>query len=309
MSLSSSGRGLRERPGAAAERDARARASSPRWRYHGSVALRRVFVAAVVALTALALPAACGGTSDSAEPGQHPDGGKPDSALDSPVADGPGSDGCFPQSCATLGAQCGQVDDKCGLLLDCGQCPAGKFCGGAGPNRCGSSPCIPKTCADFAGKCGLISDGCSAVLTCTSCQAPETCGGGGVPDECGCTPKTCASLGVSCGKASDGCGAELDCGPCTQPPVCGNGACEPGENGASCGQDCCDAQTPCSQTKQNQGQFYCRQINGGSYQWYTEAQGITFCDEPSEICVATFSCGGQSGTCKTIPGGWVFGPC
>jgi hypothetical protein len=114
---------------------------------------------------------------------------------------------------------------------------------------------------------------------------------------------------VSCGKASDGCGAELDCGPCTQPPVCGNGACEPGENGASCGQDCCDAQTPCSQTKQNQGQFYCRQINGGSYQWYTEAQGITFCDEPSEVCKATYSCGGQSGTCAGTPGKWVQGPC
>ena len=91
--------------------------------------------------------------------------------------------------------------------------------------------------------------------------------------------------------------------------MCGDGNCDWPEDGSTCPQDCCDANTPCAQTKQNQNVLYCRQINGGGYQWYTEAQGIALCDEPSEICVATFACGGQSGTCKTIPGGWVFGPC
>ena len=236
--------------------------------------VRAIIAACALLPVCLVMAGARGSTADDPSPTPHPDGSTTDGGKPDGPADGNSTDGCFPTSCATAGAQCGQIDDGCGAPLDCGLCPSGQFCGGAGPNRCGSTPCLPKTCADFAGKCGLLSDGCSAVLSCTSCTPPDTCGGGGTPNQCGCKPATCASLGVSCGKASNGCGVELDCGPCTQPPVCGNGACEPGETGSSCGQDCCDPSTACSQTKQNQGALYCRQINGSGYQWYTEAQGI-----------------------------------
>jgi hypothetical protein len=93
-------------------------------------------------------------------------------------------------------------------------------------------------------------------------------------------------------------------GPC---PVCGDGVCAYPEDGTSCGQDCCDASTACNVSKQNQGLLFCRQFNGGAYGWYTEQQGIWYCDEASEICSAKFACGGQSGVCNSIPAGWVFG--
>lgn len=265
----------------------------------------RMGLASTVLLSLVPVVAGASCSSEDEAKAHTPDSG----AADVLVPDAPSEGGCFPSSCGVLGAECGVVDDGCGHALDCGQCANGKFCGGAGANRCGSTPCFPKTCADFQGECGLLSDGCAAVITCATCQPPETCGGAGVAHACGCKPATCASLGVSCGKVTNGCGSELDCGPCTAPPVCGNGACESGESGATCAQDCCDAATPCTQTKQNQGIFYCRRLNAGAFQWLTEPQALGYCDEPSEVCVATYSCAGESGTCAGIPGKWIAGPC
>src|SRR5262245_1209320 len=56
---------------------------------------------------------------------------------------GPKGDGgkCAKKTCSALGAECGQVQDGCGGILDCGKCDGGKFCGGAGPNKCGTTPC------------------------------------------------------------------------------------------------------------------------------------------------------------------------
>ncbi len=36
--------------------------------------------------------------------------------------------GCAPETCLTLGAACGVVDDGCGFSLDCGACPGGELC-------------------------------------------------------------------------------------------------------------------------------------------------------------------------------------
>lgn len=45
------------------------------------------------------------------------------------------------KTCQDLGAECGQVDDGCGHMLQCGTCTAPNTCGGGGqPNKCG---CIP----------------------------------------------------------------------------------------------------------------------------------------------------------------------
>ncbi len=140
-----------------------------------------------------------------------------------PVFDG--SQGCTPQSCAKLGANCGAVDDGCGTLIDCGTCPNGQQCGASKPNVCGFE-CTPRTCAQLGASCGVQGDGCGGLLDCGSCQSGETCGGAGVHNACGaagsCKPKTCSDLGANCGFAGDGCGGLLDCGSCTTPgEVCG----------------------------------------------------------------------------------------
>lgn len=47
---------------------------------------------------------------------------------------------CQPHSCATVGAQCGELSDGCGGTIDCG-CSLPATCGGSGvPGTCGSSP-------------------------------------------------------------------------------------------------------------------------------------------------------------------------
>jgi hypothetical protein len=93
------------------------------------------------------------------------------------------------------------------------------------------------------------------------------------------------------------------------PSVCGNGDCEPGENGADCGSDCCDAMTACDATRGNGGAFFCRSMNGGPYDWYTQADTIALCSDASQIGKTTFACAARSGTCCSLPGGYVDGAC
>ena len=59
--------------------------------------------------------------------------------------------------------------------------------------------------------------------------------------------------------------------------VCGNGVCEAGENGASCGQDCCDYYTACGTTQAGSGGTrWCRSFNYGAYQWVPQAYCGTY---------------------------------
>ncbi len=158
----------------------------------------------------------------------------------SPMADA-GMDSCVPETCIQLGFTCGQNNDGCGNVIDCGACTPPQFCGGGGNDVCGGSmagdgpACPPKTCADFGYNCGPAGDGCGNLLNCGTCTAPQFCGGGGFnlcggvapPDAGGdagvCIPKTCAELGYQCGPASDTCGGTLQCGNCTAPQFCGGG--------------------------------------------------------------------------------------
>jgi hypothetical protein len=91
--------------------------------------------------------------------------------------------------------------------------------------------------------------------------------------------------------------------------VCGNGDCEPGENGGSCGSDCCDATTACDATRGNGGAFFCRSINGGPFAWYTQSDTLALCDDTAQIGNTTWACAQRSGTCCSVPGGYVDGPC
>jgi hypothetical protein len=66
---------------------------------------------------------------------------------------GMGSD-CVPKNCLELDV-CGEVQDGCGEVLDCGDC---------------EEPCQPTTCAAENAECGEIEDGCGALLDCGSCE-------------------------------------------------------------------------------------------------------------------------------------------
>lgn len=99
--------------------------------------------------------------------------------------------------------------------------------------------------------------------------------------------------------------------------VCGNGVCETGENGSNCGQDCCDQYTNCWTTKQNGGLYYCRNMyyydNGSAYwhgyKWVTQNDTTQMCNDWWEAWEGTYyqtqyQCGGSSGKCHSIPGGY-----
>jgi hypothetical protein len=94
---------------------------------------------------------------------------------------------CTPTTCAAQGIDCGPAGDGCGNLLACGTCPAGEYCGGGGPGKCGMMDnCMPATCASQGIQCGQAGDGCGNVLNCGNCPTGEVCGLGG-PGKCGMT--------------------------------------------------------------------------------------------------------------------------
>ncbi len=194
------------------------------------------------------LPAFCGGGGPSVC------GLGTNIGIDGGVIGGDGGSACTPETCASLGYDCGFTGDGCGSSIQCGAtCPALEYCGGGGPNVCGGtttvapdggsvSPCVPQTCTSLGYNCGLAGDGCGNQLDCSvgnaACVSPQYCGGAG-PGQCGgnnghnadggtvsiCVPTTCAALGFNCGPAGDGCGGTLDCNAgnpaCTLPQFCG----------------------------------------------------------------------------------------
>jgi hypothetical protein len=120
----------------------------------------------------------------------------------SSAAEASGSDGesspdasvCAPWTCTQQGYDCGANEDRCGGVVQCGNCPTGSFCGGGGYSVCGtgsdagdggSTTCMPKACAQLGVNCGPTGDGCGNVVYCGTCTPPETCGGGGAPGQCG----------------------------------------------------------------------------------------------------------------------------
>jgi hypothetical protein len=155
-------------------------------------------------------------------------------------------------TCAKSNVQCGPTADGCGGILQCGDCPAGKTCGGAGvAGVCGVSPCVSKTCAELGADCGENGDGCGNEIDCGTCSGGQTCGGGGVSNMCGsggtCTPKTCSAQAVNCGPVGDGCGKVLQCGTCTGNQTCGGGGIA-----SVCGSPVCDPKT-CAELGTNCG--------------------------------------------------------
>jgi hypothetical protein len=126
----------------------------------------------------------CGGCSG----GKTCGGGCVPNVCDFPID---GACECTPVTCAQKGVNCGDINDGCGNLVNCGTCPSPLVCGGGGtPGVCGcTGTCTPKTCADVGANCGTVDDGCGTPLDCGTCPAPQTCGG--LPGSCFPQPNVC----------------------------------------------------------------------------------------------------------------------
>jgi hypothetical protein len=69
------------------------------------------------------------------------------------------TDGCKPANCLSMQKKCGQWEDGCGFLLDCGNCPAGQLCNGAGKCFCsGDDPYEPNDSAGSPHDLGTFTD-------------------------------------------------------------------------------------------------------------------------------------------------------
>ncbi|HET8542399.1 MAG TPA: IPT/TIG domain-containing protein [Anaeromyxobacter sp.] len=230
-------------------------------------------------------------------------------------------DPCVPQTCATLGADCGAAADGCGGTLECGSsCAAPEdTCGGGGaPNVCG---CTRVTCAAFGVNCGEVADGCGGTLPCGPCTAPQTCGGGGVANVCGCTPTTCVALGANCGAPPDGCGGTLSCGTCADPLVCGGsapfvcggGACVPTTCLAE-GKNCGTLSDGCSSTLECGSCTGFQTCGGGGAANVCGCTPATCgalgasCGSVADGCGGTLSCGSCTAP-QTCGGGGVTNVC
>lgn len=153
---------------------------------------------------------ACGSCTDPTRPGY-------DAAKTNCGGEGPGRCGvepCVPRSCLDQGKNCGDINDGCGNILNCGACTSPQTCGGSGvANVCG---CTGTSCAAQGKNCGLIPDGCGGNLDCGACGGVQTCGATGVANVCGCVSNgTCSEC---CGEGVDNCG-----NPCTRTRCCGGG--------------------------------------------------------------------------------------
>jgi hypothetical protein len=111
-----------------------------------------------------------------------------------------GGNECHPETCGSLGFNCGPAGDGCGGVLQCGTCAAPTTCGGGSPDAGGGKPgvcggtnsCVKQTCADLGINCGPAGDGCGGLISsCGTCTSPEICGGAmpgtdaGKPGVCG----------------------------------------------------------------------------------------------------------------------------
>ncbi len=147
---------------------------------------------------------------------------------------------CTPKSCAELGVNCGQLDDGCGKVLDCGACTPPETCGGGGTAHVCGKKCLPTTCQAHGWNCGNPPDGCGGTLECGTCSLCDPkccfgngdytgCGFGGEAFKCGCSTGlcflTCKDYGpAACGTIYTGCvNGLVDCGTCTPPQTCGGG--------------------------------------------------------------------------------------
>ncbi len=236
------------------------------------------------------------GNNDPIEEDAGKDAGPKDSGICTPMFTGCADK--FPDADpATL---CGQIDDGCGVMIDCD--PEDDNCEGFGaacndptkPNQCG---CGAKTCADVVAggaQCGQgIDDSCGGTITdCGTCTgAQDVCG---TTFQCECVPNNAACAGKVCGSASDGCNGTVQCGT-------NGGACGAGTGACSADQSKCECAlraTACS--GQPDGPLNvngCAYVCGACVADNAIACGTAECGTATNNCGEVVNCGANAGGC------------
>jgi hypothetical protein len=113
--------------------------------------------------------------------------------------------GCVPlNSCASVGAVCGSLNDGCGTILNCGACGSGLVCSA---NQC--TACVPATCPALGFSCGSAPDGCGGTLQCGTCSGGVAC----TSNQCAAPSNLASYDGVRRAPACAAAGASCDTGP------------------------------------------------------------------------------------------------
>ena len=136
---------------------------------------------------------------------------------------------CVPQTCATLGVNCGHTDDGCGNDLNCGNCTANGVCV-SGVCQPKNTSCTPRSMATACTgiSCGQVSDGCNGNVSCGNCAGNGACVAGHCIAACVPLSQAAACNGIQCGHTDDGCGHDVNCGSCSGGQQCTNGVCGSG---------------------------------------------------------------------------------
>jgi hypothetical protein len=140
---------------------------------------------------------------------------------------------CTPKTSCDWGGwkYCGKIGDRCGGVVQCGDCPAGLNCIGS---VCRADAPVDggflASCRVSGGTyCGEIGDGAGGTLECADCPQGWSC----AENVCTAEPPVCTPMGCGtgeaklCDKIGDGCGHLVDCGGCAADQVCRGRQCIP----------------------------------------------------------------------------------
>ena len=186
---------------------------------------------------------------------------------------------CAPREC--FSGLCGEVDDGCGGVVDCGDCADGSSCS---ENLCVQDECEPVECA---GLCGEVANQCGNAANC-ACGIIEDC----VEGLCICERDTCESRGKQCGTINT-CGETVVCGSCAGGWECQEGTCV------------CEPSSSCDDVP-----GFCGQRNNGCETVICGCAEGERCDVESETCVpGVCTPRSMDEVCADIPCGTAFNDC
>lgn len=132
-------------------------------------------------------------------------------------SDWSGCSDCQPETCSSLGVECGSWPDGCGREVFCSDCSEQESCNGEG--MC-VADCQPSICTELNKECGRWPAGCEQTVDCGTCPEHQVCSSGTCVDDC--LPSTCGDLGRECGSWDAGCEQTVNCGGCPNGQSCDN---------------------------------------------------------------------------------------
>ena len=146
-------------------------------------------------------------------------------------------EGCKPKTCDQLGKKCGELNNSCGSVVNCGFCPSGKTCSNGEciitcTDSCssGNKECVGSTTYKECGN--YDSDACLEWSLATSCPSGKTCSNGecilSCSNLCSDGEKKCVGTNSyqTCGNYdSDSCLEWSSATSCPSGKTCSNGGC------------------------------------------------------------------------------------